>query len=163
MPYTVHRISNTQAAEFIREAQQDAPAKYWTVSEPMPDAECYALADAVDGSIVAVGALRDVGADAGLPDSRQEVGALCATMKGAGAELLRELIRIAGTRALSLDCFGDLASYYARFGFQVTESVPFNAEYAPELWREEYGRPEVHFMYLRRAGLRAWSHPLLTA
>jgi DNA topoisomerase IB len=65
-------------------------------------------------------------------------------VKGAGNEAITLAI---AEGAKSCDCIGKhLKLYYERFGFNQTESVKWDDQYAPEGWNyERFGRPNVYF------------------
>jgi hypothetical protein len=52
--------------------------------------------------------------------------------------------------AKKLDCFGDvLPKIYSKYGFEITESIKWDDQYAPDNWDyETHGRPNINFMKL---------------
>lgn len=65
--------------------------------------------------------------------------------KGAGTDAILHAIQLG---AKTLDCMaGYLPQYYSNFGFQLTNSVKWDDQYAPAGWDyEKYGRPDIVFM-----------------
>ena len=65
--------------------------------------------------------------------------------RGAGGAMLDHLVANGARR---LDCLGDdLRAIYERHGFRVTETLPWDDQYAPAGWDyAKYGRPNVYVM-----------------
>lgn len=60
-----------------------------------------------------------------------------------GKDLIKKAIENGGDR---LDAFGKgLYEFYTRSGFEPVSWTPFNREYAPDGWKEEYGEEPVIF------------------
>lgn len=68
--------------------------------------------------------------------------------KGAGADAMLQAMRRGGKM---LDCYdGFLPAFYTKFGFEETNRMKFNREYALPSWDfEKIGEPDVVFMALR--------------
>jgi len=67
-----------------------------------------------------------------------------------GASIMKTAIK---NGAKSLDCLGDvLPKIYSKYGFEVTETVAWDDQYAPKAWDyKAHGRPNVNYMKLNPA------------
>ena len=131
------KVKPKQFVTLLKKAKESlSPAISWRVAvhteKEYAQMQCYA---SPGGSCVAL--------------NGNEILSVCKNAKDSmrGKELVQFAISLGGSK---LDSFSGNSEFYKKLGFHILpeETLSFDPQYAPEDWKEEYGREDVLFFSL---------------
>ena len=128
----------------IKKLQETDPQKYWTVSPTHDTPATYRLA----GGYVSFYE---------NADDTIEIGSLVGEPGQHG--VAKRAVDLADAKYPGkdqvLDAFEGVTPVYEKLGFKETSRLKFDAQYAPPMWQESFGTPDIVFMRRVAVGQRA--------